>query len=138
MSNTCIDCKYWIHDRDENSQIGMCIISGEEAATNHKHYAANACDFFINTKPQLPPDDKEVKTFGFPFLSWGYELSLAMNHYGETVNDSIGDTLQENEVDLQEEALPLQRFCVWTDARVYFPAVNGGGVFVDSVSREPV
>jgi len=136
MTNTCLHCQFWIHDRDENSPCGVRIIDGELYHTPKKHDDPT-CRGFVHTKAQMPLEGTDVKTFGFPYLSWGYELAKAMADFNESTNDSVGDTLQENDVDLQDEALPLQRFAVWTDKRIYFPAVNGGGVFVDSVARSP-
>lgn len=74
--------------------------------------------------------------------NWRELILKAMEIYGESLKDIISNTLNEQEMDVKfsrghKAGLEGQPFTIWTDKRVYFPAVYDGSEWVESVSRNP-
>ena len=74
--------------------------------------------------------------------NWRELILKAMREHGESLGDIIANTLNEQEMGIKfprghKAGLEGQPFTIWTNNRVYFPAVYDGSEWVESVSRNP-
>lgn len=74
--------------------------------------------------------------------NWRELILIAMKEHGESLGDIISNTLSEQEMDVKfsrghKAGLEGQPFMIWTNNRVYFPAVYDGSEWVEGVSRNP-
>lgn len=73
--------------------------------------------------------------------TWRRALERCMHRHGEQLSDIVSNTMTAAEMDTEfnddyggSEGCP---FTVWTQYRVYFPAVYDGAEWVTSVPRSP-